>query len=137
MKKQMLSLLGLGLLLATASAYAQTVQVKADVPFSFIVDKQTLPAGEYTVQSMDLAGRALLIRNADQKALEMVLSIPCEKKAADDTKLVFRRYGSQYFLSQIWVAGNGTGHEIPKSHREAEVARDYTPQEVIVTASLR
>ncbi len=45
MKDQLFALIGLGLLLATASAYAQTGVVKANVPFNFIVDKTELPAG--------------------------------------------------------------------------------------------
>ena len=49
MKKQLFALLGLGLLLATASAFAQTVALKANIPFSFIVTGKTLPAGEYTI----------------------------------------------------------------------------------------
>ena len=47
MKNQLFALIGLGLLLATASAYAQTGVVKANVPFNFIVNKTDLPAGDY------------------------------------------------------------------------------------------
>ena len=50
MKKQLLALVGLGLLLATASASAQTVLLKANIPFNFIVNKAELPAGEYTTE---------------------------------------------------------------------------------------
>ncbi len=49
MKNQLFALIGLGLLLATASAYAQTGVVKANVPFNFIVDKTQIPAGEYLI----------------------------------------------------------------------------------------
>ncbi len=42
MKNQLFALIGLGLLLATASAYAQTGVVKANVPFNFIVNKTEL-----------------------------------------------------------------------------------------------
>ena len=45
MKNQLFALIGLGLLLATASAYAQTGVVKANVPFDFIVNQTELPAG--------------------------------------------------------------------------------------------
>ena len=45
MKNQMFALIGLGLLLATASAYAQTGVVKANVPFNFIVKKTQFPPG--------------------------------------------------------------------------------------------
>jgi len=53
MKRQMLTLVGvLGMLLAAGSASAQTIKVKADVPFNFIINKATLPAGEYTLMSV-------------------------------------------------------------------------------------
>ena len=66
MKKQLLALVGLGLMLATISAYAQT-GVKANIPFNFVVDKATLPAGEYIVQSVSTSGRAMSIHSADRK----------------------------------------------------------------------
>jgi hypothetical protein len=138
MKKQLSTLLGLGLLLAAASAYAQAIRVKADIPFNFIVGKQTLPAGEYTIQSMDIAGRTLSIRSADQKPLSMIQSNRCEElETAKSTNLIFHRYGDQYFLSQVWVAGQAVGHELPESRQETESAREYSARDVNVTASLR
>ncbi|MBZ5721092.1 MAG: hypothetical protein LAO03_11990 [Acidobacteriia bacterium] len=138
MKNKLRTLLGLGLVLVAASAFAQTIRVKADIPFNFIVDKQTLPAGEYTVKSMDMAGSSLSIRNKDEKPLSLVLSLPCEKLAASqNTKLVFHRYGDQYFLAQIWVAGSAAGHQLLESRQEIELARDSAAKDVTVTASLR
>jgi hypothetical protein len=43
---------------------------------------------------------------------------------ADKTKLVFNRYGNQYFLSLVGVNGETLGHQLPKSSRKKEVARD-------------
>jgi hypothetical protein len=138
MKNQLRTLLGLALLLVAGSAFAQTLRVKADVPFNFIVDKQTLPAGEYTLLSMDLAGRTISFRNADQKPVSMLQSVRCEKlDAAKSTKLIFHRYGDQYFLSQIWVEGRTSGHQLSITRQETEVARDSAVQNVAVTASLR
>jgi hypothetical protein len=138
MKNKLRTLLGLGLVLVAASAFAQTIRVKSDVPFNFIVNKQTLPAGEYSIQSMDQAGRTLSIRDADGKPVSMVQSLRCEKlDAAKSTKLVFHRYGDQYFLAQIWIAGRAAGHELPKSHQENEVALNTASENVVITASLR
>ena len=58
MKNQLFALIGLGLLLATASAYAQTGVVKANIPFNFIVNKADLPAGAYTLQNLGARGSA-------------------------------------------------------------------------------
>jgi len=120
-------------------AQAQTIQMKADVPFEFIVNGSTLPAGQYTVQSFGSAdGKSLMVRGADGRAL--VNSIGLQSNTlAKQTKLVFHRYGNRYFLSQIWVAGMEGGRELPKSHRELELAKDYptTHQDVDVVAALR
>ena len=138
MKKQVFALLGLSLMLATVSAYGQTVLVKANIPFNFSVTGATLPAGAYTIQSLTSDGRVLSVRDSDMKALEMILATRCESlNHAKQTKLVFHRYGDRYFLTQIWVAGRNSGHQIPKSLRETEVAKDYTMQEVVLVAALR
>jgi hypothetical protein len=135
MKKQLFALLGLGLLFATASAYAQTAALKANIPFNFVATGKSLPAGEYTIQSLSTSERVLVIRGPEKSA-HMVMANACESaKPSDKTKLVFHRYGDRYFLSQIWTAGNSSGAELPQSRREAEVAMDFPLQEVILIAS--
>jgi hypothetical protein len=140
MKRQALTLISvLGLLLAAGSAYAQTINVRANVPFNFIVNKGTLPAGQYSIQSLGTAaGRTLFIRSSDMGDKALVNTNGVEKAApSEQTKLVFLRYGDRYFLSQIWVKGDSAGHQLPKSPRESEVAMDYSPQPVVVLASLK
>src|SRR5882762_9309293 len=88
MKKQMFALLGLSLMLATVSAYGQTVRVKANIPFNFTVTGATLPAGAYTIESLTSDGKALSIRDSDKKFQGMVLSTRCESlNYAEKTKL--------------------------------------------------
>jgi hypothetical protein len=138
MKNQLFALIGLGLLLATASAYAQTGVVKANVPFNFIVNKAELPAGQYTVQPVGTSGSAMSIQSSDNQVVNLVLPHTCQSAEAQKTsKLVFHRYGSQYFLAQIWTEGNSLGQELSKSGRESEVAMDYPVQNVVVVAALR
>jgi hypothetical protein len=142
MKKHALTLVGvLSLLLAAGSAWTQisAPALRAHIPFNFVVDKQALPAGEYTIAPMGTGGNALLIRDRDGKAKALVVTNNCESlNPADKSKLVFRRYGTdRYFLSQVWVAGNDTGRQLPKSAHESEVAMDLHSTDVIVLASLR
>jgi hypothetical protein len=138
MKKQLSALLGLGLLLLAASAYAQTVNMKIEIPFNFTANGAKLPAGQYTITGLGIAGEALAIRNADQKAETLVMGHRCESlTTSQQSKLVFHRYGDRYFLAQVWTAGNDAGRELPKSRQEVEVAQDYTSQNVVLVASLR
>lgn len=129
--------LGLGLLLATASAYAQETYVKATIPFDFIVGNQALPSGDYTVKSMGSGSPALAIRNQDQGKTNVILSQSCRKaEASDKTVLVFHRVGSRYFLSEIWTEGNPAGRQLPKSRAEVEMAMDQKTERVVILASL-
>lgn len=104
MKKHALTLIGvLSLLLAAGSAFAQTIDVKGDIPFSFIVNKATLPSGQYELKSLTEDGKMLGLRGPDGKPVDIVNSNRTESMTpSQKTKLVFKRYGDRYFLSQIW-----------------------------------
>jgi hypothetical protein len=102
MKKQMFALLGLSLMLATVSAYGQTVLVKAHIPFNFSVTGATLPAGAYTIQFLTAEGMVLSIRDSDMKAQGLVLAIECESRNdAKQTKLVFHRCQPRIYLRLV------------------------------------
>jgi hypothetical protein len=137
MKKQ-LSLLCLGLLTLGALAQAKTVNMTVDIPFNFVVNGVTLPSGEYTIQGLGADGSAISIRSADQKAKSLTLSIRCETaNTPESSKLVFHRYGDRYFLAQLWMEGDNSGHELPTSKRETEMALDYPSHQVVLVAALR
>ena len=125
------------LLLATA-AQAQTTNVKASIPFNFVVGDHAYSAGEYTVKSLSQGSAAVRIDNADESEKRMTLSIACQKgQPATQTTLVFQRLGDNYFLYQIWTEGNSLGREFPKSKAEVKLAKNYSnPQLVIVAANI-
>lgn len=140
MKKQVLTLVGvLSLLLAAGSALGQTIHVRADIPFSFVVKNQTLPAGQYEIQSLGTSGeKTLLIRGANVRPRMLVMANGVESRTPSClTKLVFNRRGDRYFLSQVWVEGNDFGHHLPISSREAEAAANYAAQQVVILAQVR
>ena len=144
MKQQAVSLvILLSLLLVAGSAIAQTVHVRADIPFNFALGNKTYPAGAYSIGTLgDRDGKVLLLRAEDGTACMAVISNAAENRTpADKTKLVFSRYGNQYFLSQVWLSGSNRGHQLPKSNREKEVAkamaRNSAQERVEVVASLQ
>jgi hypothetical protein len=143
MKRQAFSLISLLSLLLVGSAIAQTVHVRGNIPFNFAVGSKTFPAGTYDIASVDsLDGKILLLQARDGNASMMLNSNTAENlKPADKTKLIFNQYGNRYFLSQIWVAGETCGHQLPKTSREKELARDvakdFTQRRVEIVASLQ
>ncbi len=142
MKRQIANLLGVfGLLLMAACASAQSVNVKANVPFDFVVGNATLPAGAYSIQSINYesGSSALVIRGDNGKAGRLVASNAAEKlEAAATSHLLFHRHGDTYFLAQIWMQGEQHGRALRQTRRETEMAKNLRPSEnVIVLASLR
>jgi hypothetical protein len=122
-------------LLMIAAASAQTVHLKASVPFNFIAGHTRFPAGEYELLSTGNADSALVIRSLDSKPQALVLSNSCESRSAPAaTKLVFHRYGQRYFLSQVWMQGDNIGHQLQASSWEVEVAKDFSVDEVVLVA---
>ena len=129
------------LLMMVGGSMAQTISVKASVPFDFVVNGSTLPAGVYTIQSFGVTdGRTLRVGNSDNHHGALVNAVNMEaKKTAPQTKLVFRRYGDRYFLAQVWIAGSDQGEVVPMGHRESELSKDYQNrfQEVDLVAAVR
>lgn len=138
MKKQLLSFVALGLLFMTASAYAQTIKVKANIPFDFVVDKRPMPKGEYNVDTFGSQGsNFLLIQSADGSAKKIEGGHACESAlGATESKMVFHKYGNQYFLTQVWSANAGSGYEFQPGKLEKELASASTASNVVV-AGLR
>jgi hypothetical protein len=139
MKKQLLTFLSLGLLLATASAYAQSMKLKANVPFNFVVTGGTLRAGEYTIRSQNMEHEMRI--NGMGQSSRLFLAVPCLSlkggRPSNQTKLVFDRYGDQYFLAAIWETGKSVGLRLPKTRRESEMAQNNRLHQTVILADLR
>ena len=130
-------LLALTVLLLATAAQAQTTNVKASIPFDFVVGDHAYPAGEYTVKSMSQSSSAIRIDNADESEKGITLSNECQKgQPATQTTLVFQRMGDSYVLYQVWTAGNSLGREFPMSKKEVQLAKNYSPELVIVAANI-
>ena len=123
------------LLLATA-AQAQTTNVKASIPFDFVAGDHAYSAGEYTVKSMSQGSAAIRIDNADESEKGVTLSNSCSKvQPAGGTTLVFQRLGDNYFLYQVWTAGNSLGREFPMSKAEVQLAKNNSKPELVIVAA--
>jgi len=109
MKTRTLLTLSLLTLLVAASAYAQAPLVLANIPFSFMVEKQPLPAGQYEFTPIMERG-VMRVVDVDKKG-EAVFAPIITRLAAGmhttpkDAHIVFDKVGDAYTLSEIWVPG--------------------------------
>ncbi len=113
--------------LTVGSAYAQIASpAKANIPFDFHVGKKVLPAGEYKVGKPHNQQSTVAVygMKGQGSAVSLAGSIQTGK-APQTTKLVFRRYGDQYFLAQIFFVGNTTGVEMSRTKAERKVSKEY------------
>jgi hypothetical protein len=96
-----------------------------DVPFKFTVSGKTLPAGKYQImRSAQASAEGLTIRATDKGAYAQTM--PVQSGAIQSkTVVVFKRYGDQYFLYQVWIAGRSTGRQLSRSHSEKIAAREF------------
>ena len=140
MKKHLLTLAGvLGLLMAAGSAHAQSVNVKANVPFDFKIVNKLVPAGQYQlVSNGSLDSDILRLVNAKGGTLALITtSKDSNAKPADHTVLVFHRYGDNYFLAGMTSSGHSIRWEFPRGKAEMEVARVSQASDVLVASTGR
>ena len=131
MRKQLFgtfAILSLLLTLTVVSVEAQYERrITAHVPFAFQIGNKTLPAGDYSVKRF--SQNALLVTSADGEQsviAQAPRSIEDNANAKPSTeKLVFRQYGDQYFLAQVWTARGSAGRALDMTKAERKAAEDF------------
>ena len=117
--------------LMAANAGAQTTrELVANIPFDFTVCRQTLPAGKYRITPFSSTNSfALLVRSTDGRSTEIVCTHDVQgMKPVTEGRLIFNRYGDQYFLSELWFPGARIGNQLVKTEQEEAILRELRPQ---------
>lgn len=88
----------------------------AYIPFDFTVQHKIMPPGTYVVES---AGeKAIQLRSVDGKFHEFSLVSAADRIGGNGGKLVFHRYGGQYFLTEIQTPWDTQGLQLPTTKAE-------------------
>jgi hypothetical protein len=111
---------------STGTILAQNPELQATIPFNFAAGRQVLPAGQYRIGYQQ--SNVIRIESADGKKAILALVQADDGGRSDSNKLIFYRYGDQYFLHQIHCAKAGVDVALPLSGlerraREEEVAK--------------
>jgi len=119
--KLFLSLCLVAGLAATLTANAQIrsdATIRANIPYSFVVNNTTLPGGTYVITVDDPYGSdtsVLEIRSANGKTAVLFDTDPITgPRLAPQTELVFDKVGDTYFLSKVFLKDD-EGDQLLKS----------------------
>ena len=128
--------IGTTILLVAASCLglsAQTIELQANIPFSFQVGQVEMPSGEYRVSHRN---GVLTVRKTDgHPSAAMCLTIgETLSNLPARGALIFNRYGNRYFLSSARSPYSTQAQNLPKTRVEKEYARAAT--ERVETASI-
>jgi hypothetical protein len=119
--------------LAGVSIPAEAAQVSCRVPFSFTVNGSTLPPGIYYV-STEVTQDLLAIRG--DRGFAFAIANYIESGGGTEAKLVFHKYGDQYYLREVWWGGR-SGREL-RNRAKGEPIKTaggaLTPERVVVAA---
>ncbi len=119
-----LALISLGLV---PLASGQVASMLVDVPFAFHDASHSFSAGQYLVQSR--GDNIVLLRSmvTDRLGFSMTQG-ELRGKALEQGKLVFHKYGEQYFLSDIWLADRTLGRQVLMGKVEKQLRKALPKQ---------
>jgi hypothetical protein len=129
-------------MLVAVSGYAQTARaMRITVPFQFSIHDQVLAAGDYLVSQANTNGVTMFsVQSAEDGHAFYVLGNAISKNdELGSSSAVFHRYGTSYFLADIWWGGRfASGVDVPESKTERELANTASlsrPDQVVLLAS--
>jgi hypothetical protein len=121
--------LTIGLLMAFAFSglQAQTMDLRATIPFEFRMGQTRLAAGDYTIHHSN-GLLTLTPQNGGRPVFGLAIATDPQKDSGE-AGLLFHRYGETYFLAKVWTPGYSNACGVVKSSLEKELARRGGPDE--------
>ena len=110
---------------------------RVDIPFAFVAGGVHLPAGHYHVYHPG-DPYLVVIEKDDGRARAMAYVHPSATNADESsTKLVFNKYGDQYFLAQVWTEADQEVHQCFRCRAEQALMAQAGKRESVVVAAKR
>jgi len=126
-KTQTILTLAVGaIVVAAAMVSADSLDVKAYVPFEFVAANQTFEPGEYTFGVDDETDNpgALAVYSVGGHQTKVMLTEPNDTAGPmDESEVHFDNFHGKYYLAEVWIAGLDEGRRVAKSEIHDEEAR--------------
>ncbi len=117
---------------AVPPAFAQNgVHLGADIPFPFIVEGKTLPAGHYEFWQLSINNESQWqvrdVKNGGQNQAMFVTETTESPDPAKTSALAFRQLGDHYYLADLWAARGEWGWHVPVKLELQDMAQKSKP----------
>jgi hypothetical protein len=92
-------------------------RIQLHIPFTFVLQDHTLPAGDYVVERTD-PGRPniLTLKNVDKRIVRLILMQRVEKNVPSTaSSLMFIQRQGKLYLFQVWNVGSVNGAQVPSA----------------------
>ncbi len=106
-----------------SSVHAQTLEVRANVPFSFRMGEVVMPAGNYRIH--EAQGLLTLAEERGKKAATRLTTPTSRKAVSSAPSLEFRRYGNEFYLEKVWAGLSRDGQAVIPGKYEKELAARF------------
>jgi hypothetical protein len=106
------------LLTVANSVEAQSAyRFKVDVPFPFVLNGQTFPAGTYVIERTDPAKPNIVtLKKADGGIARVFITQRVEKdEPSTASSLIFIKRNGKHYLFQVWTVVAMSGNQIPNA----------------------
>jgi len=103
-------------LISMGSPCAHAQAARFTVPFDFTVGNQVLPAGTYQVSYASETG--ILIRSRGERPIAALTTTYPADPSTSGGKVVFTKYGNQYFLHEVLCSALSMNVALPTSRLE-------------------
>lgn len=112
--------------LAAMPAAAKSVDgMRAQIPFDFHVGERLVSSGEYTIKSLTADEQVLRISDGKEMATTATNSAKARGNGDGRARLIFHKYGDQYFLTAVWGSDNN-GRTLTESKRERNLRKELS-----------
>jgi len=117
-----ISLLVLAGFCTAGIAKAQDREVRANVPFDFVVANKHFSSGNYEFLTQS-DGTTILVRNGSQEIFVLTRADDDARVTDYSSRLVFYKYGDSYFLREIHCPSIAVNADFPQSKQEKQLHR--------------
>ncbi|HUL14969.1 MAG TPA: hypothetical protein VLV88_03160 [Terriglobales bacterium] len=122
----------LGIVVGSVHGQTGTPTIKVNVPFRFAIGGISLSSGQYSITSVN---DRVLVQEASGRSVALLMTRTLGAKAKErNSRVVFDCYFDECFLSQVWFASLGTGHTLPQSKHQVELAKTSEAKQLILSS---